>query len=239
AAGRSPRRPAPRPRPAPPRVPRRWPPHTQAARRPSAAATDWWWRPAAGTGRSRRCRPCRRPRWTAGAAVRAGSASRCSRKKRTPLSHPGASTCGGAASTASATQDLGSFPTGSKKTRIRRGAPTRHSMVARCIRGKSWDNAGAWGAVRVSSRRDQAQEQTRSQQTTWGKSHTANMARPHPGSYAGAWQATGTPMADTELRIALLIDADNAPASRIEPILTELRSEEHTSELQSRENIVY
>lgn len=29
-------------------------------------------------------------------------------------------------------------------------------------------------------------------------------------------------MADTELRIALLIDADNAPASRIEPILTEL-----------------
>src|SRR5690606_20326679 len=113
-------------------------------------------------------------------------------------------------------------PTGSKKTRIRRGAPTRHSMVARCIRGKSWDNAGAWGAGPVSSRRDQAQEQTRSQQTTWGKSHTANMARPHPGSYAGAWQATGTPMADTELRIALLIDADNAPASRIEPILTEL-----------------
>lgn len=31
-----------------------------------------------------------------------------------------------------------------------------------------------------------------------------------------------TAMADTELRIALLIDADNAPASRIEPILTEL-----------------
>lgn len=29
-------------------------------------------------------------------------------------------------------------------------------------------------------------------------------------------------MADSELRIALLIDADNAPASRIEPILTEL-----------------
>src|SRR5690606_14709328 len=48
------------------------------------------------------------------------------------------------------------------------------------------------------------------------------MARSRAGRYAAGWQSHQTHMADTELRIALLIDADNAPASRIEPILTEL-----------------
>lgn len=49
------------------------------------------------------------------------------------------------------------------------------------------------------------------------------MARSYWGRYARGWQKEpGLCMADTELRIALLIDADNAPASRIEPILTEL-----------------
>src|SRR5690606_6230305 len=45
---------------------------------------------------------------------------------------------------------------------------------------------------------------------------------PTGGGTLRVWFCNGGYMADTELRIALLIDADNAPASRIEPILTEL-----------------